>query len=166
MHKQAAPNEEMLERDRKRNIEVRLMQWAEKEGYLDAEFASPSLLCCFLTPSSMPPEKLDAILNEQREKIAKMMADEEEQRRKRELEGPMNRAQREAIRDLPTHQQAALRQQQLRNFGSALGIRDREEEGEEGYREGEAFDRDLQEKVRFYFLDPRLTRVCRRDKNG
>ena len=37
----AGPNPEILEHQRKRQVEVRVMEWAEEEGLFDSEYAFP-----------------------------------------------------------------------------------------------------------------------------
>eukprot|EP01125_Pyxidicula_operculata_P003244 TRINITY_DN1375_c0_g1_i1.p2 TRINITY_DN1375_c0_g1~~TRINITY_DN1375_c0_g1_i1.p2 ORF type:complete len:304 (+),score=114.69 TRINITY_DN1375_c0_g1_i1:2078-2989(+) len=123
---QKKPNEEILEHDKKRSIELKVTQWAEDNGYLD---------------SDMPQEELEAIMEEARQRFIK----EEEDVDKRKSNRSKSKNLIEDLRDakdrvLSTHEEAKLRQQRQSVIAEAFGMK------EDKYNEGDAFDKELQEK--------------------
>jgi len=120
----AKPNKEILEHDKKRNVEIRVMEWAEENGYLD---------------SNLSPEKIEELLVKARERITQ----EEEEREIRakqqtNIRDIMNRG-RMGERQLSTHEQAKLREERQITIAKAFGINDSQ------YKEGDAFDQEVQE---------------------
>jgi len=117
------PDTEILEHDKKRQIEVKLMAWAEEQGLLDA---------------NLPKEKLDALLNEARERII------QEEAERAEL-----RAMLQKKREEETHKKLAAKERQRAELQEAWKI-------DKDYQEGQAFNRTLQQQKKLERLEQRM----------
>lgn len=174
-----APNLELLEHDRKREIELKLAEWAEENGI----FECVNSLCVFpqLTPSSLPMEKQEEVLEKTRRRLteeaeaAAKRKNEQNSAREIMYEGSVcdlhfcyrqeyrkynDRRDQKEIQGISSHLQAKLRDEQREAFRNALGIRD------EAYKEGDAFNEEVQERKKAERLKSRLEKEKAKLKVG
>jgi len=121
----AKANKEILEHDKKRNVEIRVMEWAEENGYLD---------------SNLDQDKIDEMMAKARKRITQEEEEREvRMRQQANIRDVMNRG-RAGERQLSTHEQAKLREERQIKLAAAFDIEDAK------YREGDAFDQEVQEE--------------------
>lgn len=92
---QLGPDKDILEHDRKRQIEARLIAWADENDLLDSGFVLLSLVLALGGPTyfsniifhvfSKPQAEIDEIMNAQREKIAAEFERQQRYQKDREL---------------------------------------------------------------------------------
>jgi len=126
------PNPEILEMDRKRQLENKVYEWAEKEGILDND--------------KITPDELEEMLSKQREIIIKedemkKLRSEEDLKKMQLEENAFSKFREDRIAYFNTtssHRQQQMKSQQSSTFAEALGIKD--------YSEGEAFNEFVQDQ--------------------
>jgi len=128
-----APNLELLEHDKKREIELKVAEWAEENGVYD---------------SDLPEEKKEELIESARKRIKEETEAHwtrlNEQKKARELMQEYrrhgDRRDQLELEGLSSHLQAKIRDQQRESFREALGIQDNL------YKEGDAFSEEVQER--------------------
>jgi len=135
---QPKPNQELLDHDKKRMIEVKVMEWMEMKGHLDED---------------LPPEEFLELMSKARIKIIR--EEEEKAERARRL----NIMTRERIGQMSSHEQAKLREERQIKIAQAFGIKDAE------YKEGDGFDPEVQEAKKQKREEAREEIELKRQKN-
>jgi serine/arginine repetitive matrix protein 2 len=131
------PDAEILDYERKRQIELLVLKWAENEDLLDSEYVICSLFKSLSHIVSIPEEIIQEKMDEARIRIEKEF---DERKNKK----PNNRLDDNAS----THQRAKLKEQELSGFANALKI--------DNYREGDAFDEKVQQAKKQARMQERL----------